>query len=499
MGVAEKRMFRKGIDIASKQVDGSMLGLFRILWGLIMLLETRWLWIHTADFHNPSLFHFHFTGFSWIRHFPSVAMTELEISVMMLAVFFMTVGFAFRPAAIIYFLGYTHLFFSEAASYNNHFYLIVLISGILIFTRADNSLSLYQWLRGKGNLPEKSVPFWNYLLIRFQVIVVYFYGAIAKINHDWLIEMEPIRFWLGNGKHIPEWLAPVVSQEWFVALAAWGGLFIDLICPILLLFRKTRIIGIAVLLSFHLLNSQLFRIGYFPLIGIVLMLVFLPPGALRRFLKKPIEFHKTKAPGRIAMWIAGAYIAFQILFPLRSYLVPRNNPSWSDRYHFFSWRMMLREKIAVADIHFGDPEMQQWLEDRPSLFPRLSEIGNQKMGENPYFLRQWILALQSRLDNFGKGDTPIYLFVGCSLNGRPYYPLIDPNKNICETEVSLFTESDWILPLPELPVDYEQIKPFNNQIRFSNEAIRKYLADNPGPGTQFLNEIPNEDPFPQSE
>ena len=31
-----------------------------------------------------------------------------------------------------------------------------------------------------------TVPRWNVLLLRFQLFIVYFYGAIAKLNPDWL-------------------------------------------------------------------------------------------------------------------------------------------------------------------------------------------------------------------------------------------------------------------------------------------------------------------------
>ncbi len=194
-------------------VDGSALGVFRILWGLIMVLEARWLWNHLEDFHSDRYFHYSYPGFSWIRHFPQQWMTELEIAAMLVAAILMAVGLAFRPAAIIFFLGYAHLFFSEAAAFNNHFYLIILITGILLFTKADAYNSLRQWRRGKKGLKDEGVPRWNYLLLQFQIVVVYVYGAITKLNHDWFLEQEPVRFWLQHTRGIPAFFRNIVEQE----------------------------------------------------------------------------------------------------------------------------------------------------------------------------------------------------------------------------------------------------------------------------------------------
>lgn len=160
---------------------------------------------------------------------------------------------------------------------------------------------------------------------------------------------------------------------------------------------------------------------------------------------------------------------------------------------------MQREKTSIVGIHLGNPDVREWLKTRPNPFPKLGRNASQKVGENPYFLREWILAFHESLDNFGKGDTPIYIFATSTLNGRPYYPLIDPNIDLAKTKASLFWKDDWILPLPNLPVDFEQIQPFDRQFHFSNEAIRQYLSEHPGPGNQFLDKLPNETPATQPE
>jgi len=91
---------RESLTRAFSPVDGATLGVFRIAWGVIMMLEAHWLWQQTRDLHSPDFIHFHFQGFSWIRHFPEGWMTQLEIATLMLAAIFIAAGFLYRPAII---------------------------------------------------------------------------------------------------------------------------------------------------------------------------------------------------------------------------------------------------------------------------------------------------------------------------------------------------------------------------------------------------------------
>lgn len=471
--------FREYTTGIFRPVDSSTLGAFRIAWGIVMLLEAHWLWLQTRDLHSPDFIHFHFRAFAWVEHFPELWMTQLETGILMLMGIFVSVGVFYRIASTVYFLGYTHLFLAEAAAYNNHFYLICLVSGLLIFVRADGAFSLK-----KEKLT--TVPFWNYLILRFQVFIVYFYGGIAKLDSDWLVEKEPIRFWLVEGKHIPAFLAPVVAREWFVSLAAWGGLIIDLVCPVLLLFRKTRIPAVIVLVTFHLLNSQLFQIGLFPLIGIVLLSVFFPPRFFRRKSKPLLERNSQPKVSTPVLVFLGIFCLFQVLFPLRWHLYRPSNPSWTDVGHQFAWRMMLRERVSTLKIHFGDPRIDNWLAARPQMLPEVSPFARYRAFENPHLIQQYVEAIHERLSQYGFRDSPIYVHATSSLNGRPQYPIIDPNVDLARVSTPLFGVPEWIVPLPEdLPVDYG-MRDFEKSESEAYEALEDYFEKHPGPGKQFL-------------
>jgi len=473
-------------------VDASNLGIFRICWGVVMCLEANWLHNQMQDRHHPDVFHFYFPGFSWIRHFPAAWMMEVEMVVMLIAAILMALGAFFRPAAVLFTLTYTHFFFSEALAFNNHFYLIILVNFLLLFTDADNAFSLKQRARARIGAAPLPVPAWHYLILKWQVVIVYFYGAVAKINHDWLIEMEPVRFWLHHSPHPPDFLAGIIKQDWFTPLTAWGGLFIDLFCPFLLLAKRTRLLAIIILVSFHGLNSQIFKIGYFPLIGIILLIPFLPPGMFRRRSKKESDvaelrqpFSTPRLPAPILRYILVIFFLFQLLFPLRWHLWRPANPSWTQVGQEFAWRMMLIERIGTFEIRFADPQVRKWIEQRPDFLPTLAPTAFLSMDQNPHFIWQYVQEIKKTLSQYGKADTSIHVFATNSLNGRPYYPLINPHVDLASAEFPPGTVPDWILPLPDLKVDFDQLLPFKDYRRHGKEAIEKWIAENPGPASSI--------------
>lgn len=422
---------------------------------------------------------------------------EVECVVMLLSTILMAAGIWFRIAVIVFGITYTHFFYAQAITYNNHFYLIILVAFLLAFTRADERFSIAAKLRSARGLAARPIPLWNYQIIRLQVVILYVYGAIAKIDRDWLVEMEPVRFWLNHSPYPSGIVSRLVKQDWFVPMTAWGGLLIDLLCPFLLLFRRTRPIAILILVTFHGLNSQIFNIGYFPLIGVLLIFPFLHPSlwhwrkpsqttevcARQEYRMLPPSLLPEGAVGKIL----ALFFVFQLLFPLRWHLWKPANPLWTEKGQRFAWRMMLREKISDLQICFADPEVRKWVESRPEILPVLSPSAQNRLGQNPYFIWQYVQEIKSSLEPYGKGDTPIHVLATCSLNGRPYHPLIDPNVDLSKAECPFFVIPSWIVSLPaDLKVDFDQIQPIQQKRAFSEQAMRAWVEKNPGPATELL-------------
>lgn len=463
-------------------VDGSILGLFRIVWGLLMCAEVNWLHNQLRDFHDPDVLHFYYQGFSWIRHFPSPLLMEIELIAMLFAALFVAAGFFFRGSTIVFTVLYGHFFFAESITYNNHFYLILLVSGLLACTSAGARLSVDERRRQRRGIPQPVVPLWNYAAIRAQVAIVYVYGAIAKISRDWLVEYEPVRFWLNHTPRPPAFLKAIIVQEWVTPFVAWSGLFIDLLCPFLLLWKRTRLAAVIVLLLFHAINSQLFNIGLFPLIGIALLIPFFRP--------RPEEAVAAETPpaprGRALAFGLGAFFIFQLLFPLRWHLWRPADPLWTEKGQRFAWRMMLREKLHYFEVYFPDPAVRRRIQERPWLIPRVAPSAQLKLGQNPYYLWQYVQAIERNLKEYGMEGTAIHVLAACSLNGRPFHPIVDPHRDLAAAECPLFRVPDWILPLPEMKIDFARLEPFSDTHLHARKALETWIRENPGAASSWI-------------
>ena len=100
------------------------------------------------------------------------------------------------------------------------------------------------------------------VVLFFQLFLVYFYAGIKKLDMDWMSGysmtglakqwvFDPFRFFVSN-EFIELYMVHIC------------GLIFDLSEGFLLLFDKTRPVGLFFGAMFHLMNSQMFHIGMFP-------------------------------------------------------------------------------------------------------------------------------------------------------------------------------------------------------------------------------------------
>ena len=212
-------------------------------------------------------------------------------------------GTALGLCIALFALGYTYFFLIDQAQYQNHYYLICLVSTLMILVPAHRALSLDAQRR--PDLRSSFAPAWSLWLLRAQVALVYFFGGVAKLNFDWL-RGYPLREWLpGSDFYLPP-LSDLLHEGWVALLFSYSGLLIDLLAAPLLLWRPTRYWMLSVLLLFHFMNEQLFSIGVFPVLASALTLLF-----------------------------------------LRHWLYP-GNVSWTEEGHRYAWHMKLRDKDCTA-------------------------------------------------------------------------------------------------------------------------------------------------------
>lgn len=446
-------MLSRLADRLFEPVDIASLVFFRVVFGAVMLWEVwRYFsndWI--ARYYIEPEFHFTFYGFGWVQPWPGDWMYVHFLALGVLAAM-IVVGLAYRVAAALFFLGFTYVFLLEQARYLNHFYLIVLLSLLLVFLPANRALSLDALLRPR--LRADAVPAWTLFLLRAQIGLVFVFAGIAKLNGDWL-RGEPLRTWLAEstdtrliGRFFEEPLTPY--------LFSYGGLLLDLLLVPLLLWRRTRPFAFLGALAFNLTNAEVFQIGIFPWLMIGATLMFFPPDwprfrGLRAGLsgRAPVERPDAFDPGpgrrgrAVVLSLLAAYLAVQLLVPLRHLLYP-GPVAWTEEGHQFSWRMKLRNKEGTARLIATDPRTgKTW---QVAIDPLLAGWQESKVAGRPDLVLQLARYVADELRRQGRPGVEIRALVLASLNGREPQLLIDPSVDLAREQRTIFG-ADWIEPL----------------------------------------------------
>ncbi len=376
-------------------------------------------------------------------YFHFIAMGILSVCIM--------IGFKYRISTILFFFAFSYMFLLEQSRYLNHFYLIALVSFVMMFIPAHKALSFDSWWNKK--IRTDFVPAWSLWLLRIQIGVPYFFGGVAKINEDWL-NGNPLRFWLADRADTFPSLGQFFTKESFVFFFAYSALLMDLLAVPFLLWKRSRIFAYGILVLFHVLNSQLFSLGIFPWFMIFATLIFFDPSWPRIFFKK---FKTARKPQtrvssltknqKIVLSLFLIFIIFQVAMPLRHYAYP-GNVSWTEEGHNFSWHMKLRDKDTTYIEFFAtDPKTgETWSIDH---YEDLTKRQVSKMSNRPDMILQYSHFIAENLREEGYEEIEIRVDVISSLNGREPQRLIDPNVNLAEQPVTILPKS-WIVPLEKI-------------------------------------------------
>ena len=438
-------------------VNNASLVFFRVAFGAIMVWE---MFRYFAEdrirrYYIEPKFLFTYLGFDWVKPWPGNGM-YIHFAVLGLLGIFVALGLFYRISAALFFLGFTYVFLLDQSNYLNHFYLVALLSWLMMFIPAHQRFSLdVRWRLTPGS---KAAPAWGLWLLRAQIGIVYFFGGVAKLNGDWL-QGEPLRGWLGARAKMPL-VGPLLGQEWLVWVFVYGGLLFDLLVTPALLWRKTRAWALAFSLLFHITNAFLFKIGIFPWFMLLASTLFLDPDWPHRCVRwlsgrkpavssTPVGSAALPVPSaaiqRTTGTLIGAYLLLQILIPLRHFLYP-GNVSWTEEGHRFSWRMKLRSKESeakffVTDKTTGGTQVVDPVSD-------LNRSQSEEMSSRPDMILQYArhLAAEARLR--GATDVEVRAVVKTALNGRAVQLLIDPSVDLAAQPRSL-RAAPWIMPLTE--------------------------------------------------
>jgi vitamin K-dependent gamma-carboxylase len=217
-----KRYWKYLFEKLYEPVDISSVAFFRICFGAIMLWEVYryyqagWVW---SQFMFPKMF-FTYGGFEWIQPWENNGMV-IHFMIMGILALFIMLGFLYRISAFLFFLSFTFIFLIDQTNYLNHFYLICLISFLLILIPAHRNYSIDAALR--PHIKADTIPIWALWILLFQIGVAYFYGGVAKINPDWL-QGEPMGIWLSKRAHLP-YIGQYFRDQGVVIFMSRAGLY----------------------------------------------------------------------------------------------------------------------------------------------------------------------------------------------------------------------------------------------------------------------------------
>jgi len=434
------------------------LAYFRIAFGLIMVWEVwRYFdnnWI--SRYWIKPTFHFTYYGFSWVQPWPGDGM-YLHFLLLGGLALCIALGLWYRVTTLLFFLGFTYIFLLDQSYYLNHFYLICLLSFLMIFLPAHRAPSLDS--ARNPALRSNYAPAWTLWLLRAQIGIVYFYGGLAKVNSDWL-NGEPMRMWLADRTDFPV-IGAYFTSEWMVYLFSYGGLLLDLLIVPFLLWRRTRVLAFIAGTLFHLTNAQLFSIGIFPWFMICATTIFFDPDWPTRLFtwaapnKKPDQdldqsqetalIKPISSRQRTTVLLLAIYLILQVTIPLRHHLYP-GKVNWTEEGHRFAWHMKLRDKNAKAQFWATDPIKQvTWEID---LEEYLSKRQARKMAARPDMALQFAHYIAAQMRQDGYEQIEIRAIIRASLNGRERQLLIDPQVDLAKQSPTWWPAS-WIMPLEE--------------------------------------------------
>ena len=408
------------------QIRPHSLAVFRILFGSLMAFAMlRFLangWID--EFFLQPQFHFTYPGFGWIRPWPGAWM-HAHVAALAVCAAGMALGFHYRFCTLLFFLGFTYLELIDRTLYLNHYYLVSLITGMMLFMPADAVWAV----RPRPQQREWISP-WPVRLLRFQFAIVYLFAGIAKLNADWLVEAQPMKIWLAARSDLPL-LGPWLEMDGVAHAASWTGAVYDLTIPILLLLRRTRMAAFAAVVVFHLLTWLLFPIGMFPWIMIAGATLFFPPGwPLRQQGVAPAAASLPWA----AKGILAGYVAIQFLVPLRSGM-RQSDSAWTGQGFNWAWKVMIAEKRGHVTFHLHRADGRTVrINPADHLAPRQVAM----MAQDPWMIRDFARHLARK-----HHATKVRVDAFAALNARPSQRLIDPHIDLASHPLP----DGWIVPL----------------------------------------------------
>lgn len=416
----------------SKETSILPLAIFRATFGLLMAFSMiRFLykgWIEDC-YIKPS-FHFTYQFFGWVKPY-DISIMYGVIILCAVSALCVGLGFFYRLSTILFFFSFTYLELIEKSWYLNHYYFVSLVAFLLLIVPAHKNYALDA--KFKRVVVKDTVPNWMVFVFKLQLCIVYFFGGIAKLKSDWLLEAQPLQIWLKAKTDIPiiGWL---FEYDITPFVLSWSGMLYDLLIPFLLWSQKYRPYAYILVIVFHVLTHVLFNIGMFPWLMIFGSLLFISKKEWDKLscdffmLIRSIPLNTSiKRTNTIVYLVLLLFFSIQSVIPIRHYFLT-NNVLWTENGLRFAWHVMVMEKNGYVTFIIEDNNTDKSWKEHPS--SKLTTVQEKQMSFQPDMIWQYAQHLKNVYQLKGFDNISIYANSKVSLNGRPSQDFINPNKDL---------------------------------------------------------------------
>lgn len=424
-------------------IDNSPLIIFRIFFGFLLAAETFGAiltgWVK-ENFIKPQ-FTFSHIGMEWLQPLPGYGMYFYFATMGVLGILIM-LGWKYRWSLSGFTLLWTISYWMQKTSYNNHYYMLILICLIMIFLPANKYASIDA--KQKPEIRSLTMPKWCSGVMILQIAIVYLFATISKFYPDWLDGTFTKNLLLNKSPY--PFIQEIFNQKWFYLFIAYSGIAFDLLIVPLLLWKRTRTAAFVASLIFHLFNAITLQIGIFPFFALSFAVFFYPPEKIRQlfFKKKPklvIEDEPAYQSNSILFYFFLPYFIIQILLPIRHWFI-KGDVLWTEEGHRLSWRMMLRSRAGYSNFKIIDKKTNQPI--FYNLNSKLTEKQSKMIDDKPDAIWQMAQRIKKEFALKGK-DVSIFVDSQVSINRKPYRRFIDPEADMASAEWNYFFHNDWIL------------------------------------------------------
>lgn len=450
-----------------REVHPGTLGWIRIAYGVLMVWQFQKFGPYLEYLVGESEFFMTYDYFHWVTPL-SVETGWALVTIGTVAGVLLIVGALYRLSALTIVFCWGYMFFICRGHYTNHYYLFLLLGVLMTFTNGHRWRSVdnliydrfpaLRRLFWKDGIRPKTIPHWQIFIFQFQVVVVYFFGGVAKMNPDW-VQGYPMRYWLADRGQWPV-VGPILNNEVAVYFFSWGGLVFDTIVGFVL-WSRYRVWALPVIGFFHISNHFIWlTIGGFPWFMLAATGAFFPHEWPEKFLNWLRNFGSRKrkpiatwdVPVRPLGWqrkvtivLLAGFMSWQSLYPLRHFLYP-GDPMISGEGALFAWRMMLVQREYGAKVRIAVDGNTVGYITGDSFLEYVNMRQLRRMFRMPKQFHRFAHFLRDEMQKTNPDiDPEIYAYLMIEYNGRPFQHVIDTTVNLAAEPYPLVKHAPWLL------------------------------------------------------